>query len=118
MPPLSPLEELVADCYRIHDGSFEEQVARVRAWLGSEIDVRRRALVKSERVEVECRTCGAVTEVSRSYAQRLGGDRELPLCIDCQAPARTAEVEAEAVAWIRSLGGHAQELAGAVAVLR
>ena len=74
--------------------------------------------MKSERVEVNCRICGAVTDISRSYAARMYGDRELPLCIDCQSATRTAEVEAEADAWVRSLGEQAHELAGAVAALR
>ena len=55
--------------------------------------------------------------VSRSYAAKLKTAGREPVCLDCSSPARTAEVEAEAVAWIRSLGDQAAEVADAVAAL-
>ncbi len=119
MPPLSPLEELVADCYDIHDGSFDEQCERVRRWLRAEIDQRLREAAKKERVEVACRICGAPTDVSQSHAEKLVNGRfALPLCLDCRSPAKTAEADAEVVAFVECLPGPVRdEVAAGFAVL-
>ena len=63
---------------------------------------------------------GELTDVSQSYGgQVLLGQRELPLCLDCRNPTRTAEAEAEAeaAAFVEQLGEQARELAVVLAAL-
>ena len=95
------------------------QVERVRVWLRSEIEKRLRNAAQRERVEVNCRSCGGVTDISVSHADKvLHGRVELPLCLDCRSPARTAEADAEVVAFVAALGDQADEFVGAIAALR
>ena len=56
---------------------------------------------------------------SRGYAEQiLAGSRSAPKCFECTRPARDAEAEAAALAWVEQLGERTVELERALAALR
>ena len=119
MPPLTKLERMVLDAGYPSSMGIDQACENVREWMRQEIDRRLREVAKKERVEVVRRVCGSPTDVSQSHAEKLVNGRfALPLCIDCaRSPARAAEVDAEIMAFVASVGESA-EFAGAVAALR
>ena len=91
----------------------------LREWLRAEITKRLRQQAKRERVEVACRDCGEMTDVSPSYAEKLArGALAPPICLDCKSPARAAREDAEVDTFLELLGEQARELAVALAALR
>ena len=95
-PPLTKLERLVLDqgADFFNELGFEGTCERVRVWLRAEVDRRLREVAKAERVEVACRTCGKLTDVSRSHAEKLSRV-PAPQRAACKWPERAAREDAE-----------------------
>ena len=76
-------------------------------------------MAKTETVEVACSVCGEMTDVSPSHAGKLGTSGvPAPKCHACRRPARDAEAQAAALAFVEQLGDSAVELGRTFAALR
>ena len=99
--------------------SFDEQVARVRAYVRSEVEKALRESARPEAIAVPCGVCGSPVDFTAGYAaQVIAGSRSAPRCFECTRPARDTEAEAAALAWVTQLGEQAVELGRTVAALR